>query len=147
MKVYSMLLEVCGPMAWKWAELIDNNQLSDLNASVNMHNVLNIIQHTVVLLENTDKMLSQLQYSKILVAVDTSLIKCRRKPQPESGEFLFGSEFTKYLIGEVETNILLVKVVSLSWCHHPYNNACQSTIGRTKSQFFQGGPARKWGPW
>ena len=38
----------------------------------------------------------------------------------------------------METNSSLVEVVSLSQCHHPYNNARQSTIGRTKNQFFQG---------
>ena len=61
----------------------------------------------------TNEMLSQLRCSKILAAVDTSLIKYGQKPQPESGEFLFGLEFTKYLRGEVETDSSLPEVVSL----------------------------------
>ena len=144
-KVKSTLLKVCGPMACIWAELIDNNQLSDADATVNVHDVLNIIQRTMVLLGNANEMLSQLRRSKILAAVDTSLVKYGQKPQPESGEFLFGSEFTKYLRGEVETDSSLAEVVSLSRRHHPYNNARQSTIGRTKNQFFSRGPCQKVG--
>ena len=137
-KVQSALLKVCGPMACMWAELIDNNLLSDADATVNVHDALNIIQYTIVLLGNANEMLYQLRRSKILAAVDTSLIKYGQKPQPESEEFLFGSEFTKYLRGEVETDSSLAEVVSLSRCHYPYNNACQATIGRTKNQFFEG---------
>ena len=114
MKVQSTLLKMCGPMACMRAELIENNLLSDPNTSVNKHDVLNTIQRTIVLLGNTNKMLSQLRCSKILAAVDTSLINYGQKSQPESGEFLFGSEFTKYLRGEVETNSSLAEVVSLS---------------------------------
>ena len=146
-KVQSALLKVCGPMACTWAELIDNNLLSDSNASMNVQNVLNIIQRTIVLLGNTNKMSSHLRCSKILAAVDTSLIKYGQKPQPKSREFLFGSEFTKYLRGEVETDSSPAEVVSLSQHRLPYNNVCQSTISRTKNQFFRGGPVRKWGPW
>ena len=57
-KVQSVLLKVCGTMACKWAELIDNNLLSDADATVNVHDVLNIIQRTIVLLGNANEMLS-----------------------------------------------------------------------------------------
>ena len=90
MKIQSVLLKVRGPIACMWAELIDNDLLSNPNASVNVHDVLNIIQHTIVLLGNINEMLSQLRRSKILAVVDTSLIKYGQKPQTESGEFLFG---------------------------------------------------------
>ena len=56
-------------MACMWAELIDNNLLSDPNASVNVHDILNIIQRAIVLLGTTNEMLSQLRHSKILTAV------------------------------------------------------------------------------
>ena len=137
-KVQSALLKVCGPMACMWAEMIDYNLLSVADVTVNVHDVLNIIQRTIVLLGNANEMLSQLRRSKILAAVDTSLVKYGQKPQPESGELLFGSEFTKYLRGEVETDSSLAEVVSLSRRHHPYNNARPSTIGRTKKVFSRG---------
>ena len=95
-------------------ELINNNLLSDADVSVNIHDVLNIIQCTIVLLGNANKILSQLRHSKLVAAVDTSLIKCGQNPQSESGKFLFGSEFTKYLKGELETDSSLAEVVSLS---------------------------------
>ena len=50
MNFQSALLKVCGPMACMWAKLIDNNLLSDPNATVNVHIVLNNIQCTIVLL-------------------------------------------------------------------------------------------------
>ena len=149
MKVQSALLKVCGPMACMWAELIDSNLLSDPNATVNVHDVLNVVQRTLVLLGNANELFSQYRRSKILAAVDTSLVKYAQKPRPESGEFLFGSGFTKYLKGEVETDSALAEVVSLSQRFHPYSNNTstrQSTIGRTKNQFFRGGLARKGGP-
>ena len=145
MKVQSALLKVCGPMVCMWAELIDNDLLSDPNATVN---VLNVVQHTIVLLERVNELFSQFRHSKILAAVDTSLVKYAQKPQPESGEFLFGSGFTKYLKDEVETDSSLAEVVSLSQHFHPYRNntpTCQSIIGGTKNQFFRGGLAKKWG--
>ena len=137
-KVQSALLKVCGPMACMWAELIDNDLLSSPDATVNVHDVLNVVQRTLVLLGNANELLSQLRRSKILAAVDTSLVKYGQKPQPESGEFLFGSGFTKYLKGEVESDSSLAEVVSLSQRYHPYSNSTifQSTIGKTKSQFF-----------
>ena len=61
-------------MACMWAELIANDLFSDPNTSVNVQDVLNIIQRTIVL-GNTNEMLSYLRRSKILAAVDTSLIK------------------------------------------------------------------------
>ena len=135
----SALLKVCGSMAYMWAELIDNGLLSDPNVTVNVHDVLNVVQHTIVLLGNANELFSQFRHSKILAAVDTSLVKYAQKPQPESGEFLFGLEFTKYLKDEVETDSSLAEVVSLSQHFHPYRNNTlthQSTIGRTKNQFF-----------
>ena len=98
-KVHSSLLKVCGPMACMRAEPIDSNLLNDADASVNVHDILNIMQRTIVLVGNANEILSQLRSSKILAAVDTSLIKYGQKPQPESGGFLFGSELTKYLRG------------------------------------------------
>ena len=66
------------------------------------------------------------------------------KPHLDRGKYLFGSGFTKYLKGEVETDSSLAEVVSLPKCYHPYNsNSHQSTIGRTKTQFFCGGPDRR----
>ena len=89
-------------------------------------------------LENTNKMLSQLRCSKLLVAVDTSLIKYRQKPQPESREFLFHSEFTKYLKGEVKTDSSLAKVVFLSRHHNPTTMHISLLLIGLRIKFFKG---------
>ena len=44
-KVQSALLKVCGPMAYMWAELIDNNLLSDADATVNVHDEFSILSN------------------------------------------------------------------------------------------------------
>ena len=127
-----------------WAELIDNSLLGNPDATVNVHNVLNVAQRMMALLGNANKMLSQFRRCKILAAVDPSLVQYGKKSQPDRGKFLFGSGFTKYLKREVETDSSLAEVVSLSKRYHPYNsNSHQSTIGRTKTQFFRGGPTRR----
>jgi len=100
---------------------------------------------SLVLLGNPNELLSQLRRTRILGAVDSNLVKYGQKPQPDSGEFIFGSGFTKYLKSEVETDSSLAEVVSLSKRFHPYNNRSSSspTIGRTKNQFFRRSPARR----
>ena len=42
MKVQSAILKVCGPMACMWVELIDNDLLSNSDATVNVHDVLSV---------------------------------------------------------------------------------------------------------
>ena len=69
LKVQSVLLKVCGPMVCMWAKLMDNNLLSDPDAKVNVYNVLNIIQRTMVLLDNATKIMPKLRSSKILAAI------------------------------------------------------------------------------
>jgi len=96
-KIQMVLLQVCGPMTCLWVELIDNDLLSSSEATVNVHNVLNIVQCSLVLLGNANKLVSQLWRSKILQLIDKSLEKYGWEPQCDSGEFLFGSEVTSYL--------------------------------------------------
>ena len=115
-------------MACLWAELIDNDLLSDPDASVNVHDVLNIFQRSLVLMDNANKLISQLRRTKILQSVDKSLERYGQESMSDSGEFLFGGDFTKHLKGKVETDTSLAQVVSMSQRYHPYNNSRQSTI-------------------
>ena len=71
---------------------------------------------------------------------------CSKAPTREWGVFVLYQD----LPYKVETDSLLAEVVSVSQCYHPYSSnvpAHQYTIDKTKSQFFQGGPARKCEPW
>ena len=145
-RIQTAMLRASGPMTCLWAEMIDNGLLGDPEATINVHDVLNIIQRSLVLLGNANEMISQLRRSRLLQLVDKSLQKYAQEPRPDSGECLFGVDFTKHLKGQVETDTSLAQVVSMSHRFHPYKNGRQPAITGTKQQFFRGGPARKWGP-
>jgi len=114
---------------------------------VNVHDVLDIVQHTLVLLGNTNELISQSRRSNILRCVDGSLEKYANEARPNSGEFLFGEGFCTQLkgkVGKVESDTTLAQVVSLSKRYHPYGerprDSRRPTLGRSK-QFFRKGPA------
>ena len=145
-KLQSAMLKICGPMTCLWSELIENDLLEDPNATVNVHDVLDIIQRSLVLLGNANELLSQLRRTNILQLVDKSLVKYGQDSPSQAGEFLFGPEFTKHLKDQVESDTSLAQVVSASQRYHPYSNTSRtSTISRSKQQFFRGGPAGNWG--
>jgi len=77
---------------------------------------------------------SQLRRSKLLATVYAYLAQ---KPQPESGEFLFGSGFTKYLKDEVEADFSLAEVDSLSQHYHPYSSNASICLSICISQQHQ----------
>ena len=79
-KIEAGLLRVCGPMTCLWAELINNSLLSNPNGTVNVYDVLNIIQCSLVLLGNTNEMISQFRRMRILQQVDKSLESMARSP-------------------------------------------------------------------
>jgi len=133
MKVQSALLKMCDPMTCMWAELIDNNQLRNLGTTLNIHDILNVVHHILVMLGNANELFSQLWCSKFLAAVDTSLIRSYMKVSSKAptGESL-QKKFTCYSTIIPTATIFLLTI--------------QSTICNTKNQFCRGGPARKWGP-
>ena len=137
-RIQTAMLRASGPMTCLWAEMIDNGLLGDPEATINVHDVLNIIQRSLVLLGNANEMISQLRRSRLLQLVDKSLQKYAQEPRPDSGECLFGVDFTKHLKGQVETDTSLAQVVSMSHRFHPYKNGRQPAITGTKQQFFEG---------
>lgn len=146
-RVQSALLKTSGPIACLWSELIENGMLEDPNASVNVLDVLDIMQRTIVLLGNANELLSQVRRSNLLQIADSALAKYGQDPQPEAGEFLFGPGFAAKLKDQVETDSSLTKIVrslpSRSHRFSPYvhKQRFSSTISRTRQQFFRGSPA------
>ena len=146
MKVQSAMLKVCGPMTCMWSDLIEQDLLDDPDATISVHDVLEIIQRSLVLLGNANELLSQMRRKNLLQLADKSLAKYGQDSPSQAGEFLFGPEFTKHLQDKVESDSSLAKVVSATQRYHPYNNTLRTTtISRSKQQFFRGGPAGKWG--
>ena len=134
-----------------WSDLLDNNLLADKLAVINVHDVLNIIQRTLVLMGTANELLSQARRCNILQRVDKTLEKYSKEPHSNSQEFLFGEEFCSQLKSKVESDTTLSQVISLLKRFQPYGeqsrDSCQTTLGHSKQQFFQRGPAGKVGFW
>ena len=140
--IQAALLRCTGPLSCLWAELIDNDLLKSEDAVINVHDVLNVLQCTLVLLGNANELVSQTRRCSILRAVDQDLEKYGKEPPSNNQEFLFGKEFCSQLKTQVESDKTLTQVVQLSHRYKPYDQrARQSTLGRSKKQFFRQSPA------
>ena len=64
-KLQAAMLKVCGPMTCMWSNPIEQNLLDDLNAMISFQDVLYIIQQSLILLGNSNELLSQ-QINKLL---------------------------------------------------------------------------------
>ena len=125
-------------MTCMWSNLIEQKLLDNPDATISVHDVLEVIQHSLVLLGNMNELLSQMRRKNILQVADKSLGRYGQDSPSHAGEFLFGPEFTKHLQDKVDSNALLAKVVSTSQRYHPYGNTSRAnTIGCSK-QFFRG---------
>ena len=132
-KLQSAMLKVCGPMMCMWSDLIEQNLIEDPDATISVHDVLEIIQRSLVLLGNTNEMLSQMRRTNLLKLADESLGKYAQDLPSQAGELLFGPEFAKHLQDKVEADVLLAKAVATSQRYHPYNNKSRTTtIGHSK---------------
>ena len=116
---------------------------------MNVHDVLNVIQRTLVLMGNANELLSQTRRCNILQCVDKSLERYGKEPRPDGHDFLFGEAFCSQLKSKVEADTTLAQVVSLSKRFHLYGersrDSRQTTLGRSRQQFFRKGPAGKVG--
>ena len=146
MKLQSVMLKVCGPMTCMWSDLIEQNLLENPDATISVHDMLEIIQRSLVLLGNANEMLSQMRRTNLLELADKALGKYAQDSPSQAGEFLFGPEFAKHLQDKIEADVSLAKVVATSQRYHLYNKKlCTTTIRRSKQQFFRGSPAENWG--
>ena len=149
--IQSALLFAAGPLTCLWSDLLDNNLLADEAAVISTQDVLNVVQRTLVLMGNANELISQARRCNILQCVDKDLEKYGKDPRPNTRECLFGEEFCSQLKSRVESDTTLSQVVSLSRRYHPYGersrepSSRQSTLGRSKQQFFRKGPAGKVG--
>ena len=145
--IQSALLRCTGPLTCLWSELIDNELLKSEDAVINVQDVMNVLQRTLVLLGNTNELISQARRCSILRACDQDLEKYGKEPPNNNKEFLFGKEFCSQLKSQVESDKTLTQVVQMSHCYKPYDpKARQSTLGHSKKQFFRQSPAGNTGP-
>ena len=74
-------------MACLWSELLDSGHLDDQNGMKNVHNVLDIIQHSLILLGNANELVSQLRKTNLLQAADKSLVRYGQEVPSQPGNF------------------------------------------------------------
>ena len=86
--IQSALLSAAGPLTCLWSDLLDNNLLADENATISAHDVLNVVQRTLVLMGNTNDLLSQTRQRQILHCVNKNLEKYGKDPRPNSQEYV-----------------------------------------------------------
>ena len=144
--IQSALLKCVGPLSCLWSELLDNNLLDEEEATINVHDVLEVVQRTLMLLGNANELVSQTRRCIILKCVDHNLEKYGKDPPTNNGDFLFGKEFCTQLKGKVESDKALTQVVNLSNCYQPYDKSCYTTLGHSKRQFFDKALLASWGP-
>ena len=132
--VQAALQSVAGPLMCLWSNLLDNNLLADKSVVINVHDVLNIIQQTLVLMGNTSELLLQAWRCNILQYINKTLEKYSKELCSNSQEFLLATS-------KVESDTTLSQVISLSKCFYPYGewsrDLCQTTLGCSKQQFFE----------
>ena len=82
------LLRSAGPLSCLWSELIDNNLVRDEESMINVHNILVVVQRTLVLLGNANELISQARRCNILRSVDQRLEKYGKKHPTNNQEHL-----------------------------------------------------------
>ena len=78
--IQAALLRSAGPLSCLWSELLDNDLLKEEDSMINVHDVLNVVQRTLVLLGNANEIISQARRCNILRAVDQDLEKYGKEP-------------------------------------------------------------------
>jgi len=71
--IQAALLRSAGPLSCLWSELLDKDLLKDEHSMINVHDVLNVVQRTLVFLGNANELISQARRCNILRAVDQGL--------------------------------------------------------------------------
>ena len=86
--IQSVLQQCTGPLLCLWSELINSGLLKRKDSVINVHDVLNVLQRTLVLLlRNANELVRR---CRILRVVDQGLEKYGKEPPNNSQEFLFG---------------------------------------------------------
>jgi len=118
---------------------------------INVHDVLVVVQRTLMLLGNDNELIFQARGCNILRSVGQGLEKYGKKHPTNNQEHLFGSEFCFKLKGQVESDKALSQP-----CHRWYN--CLTTISHmtrrlvrppwvaVRSSFFDKALPATWGP-
>ena len=112
-RILGSLLYAANALANLWANLIDQGLDGDQQAMIPITEVLDVLQRSLVRLENANNLLSERRREIALDAVHPSLKKYAKGGFTEAGSDLFGEKFKEELVQKVEADGALSKAVGI----------------------------------
>ena len=142
-QIQTALLNTTGPLCGLWSQLLEQGlrKESDL---VQAPVVLDMIQRTLLLLGSANSLISERRQAHILHAVDPKLTKYAKGEFPKVGKSLFGQNFVKEVVSQVEADTAICKASASA-------NKAQREVQKGKSPsplkptFFGGGRSSGYG--
>jgi hypothetical protein len=112
-RIQGSLLYAVNPLTNLWAELIKQGMADDPEALILVPEVLDIIQRSIVLIGNTNNLVSETRREVALDAIHSSLKKYAKGDFQDAGSDLFGEKFKDELVKKVEADTALSKAVRI----------------------------------
>ena len=112
-RIQGSLLYAANPLTNLWAELTEQGMADDPEALIPVPEVLDIIQRSLVLIGNTNNLVSETRREIALDAIHSSLKKYAKGNFKNAGSNLFGKKFKDELVKKVEADSALSKAVRI----------------------------------
>ena len=112
-RIQGGLLYAANPLAYLWANLMEQGLEGDSEAVIPVSEVLDVLQRTLVLLGNASNLLSERRREIALEAIHPSLKKYAKGDFTQAGTDLFGGKFKEELVQKVEADGALSKAVRI----------------------------------
>ena len=142
-QIQTALLNATGPLTGLWSQLLEQGvqKESDL---VQAPVVLDMIQRTLVFLGSANNLLSEKRRTNILHSMDPKLTKYAKGEFPQAGKQLFGQNFVKEVVSQVEADTAIFKASTIA---NKANRDSQKGKGPlpSKTKFFRGSRAGEYG--
>ena len=112
-QIQTALLNATGPLFGLWSE-IQKKGLEREGGLIQVPVVLETIQRTLVLLGNSNCLLSEKRHLGILKSVDPQLEKYAKGDFSDSGKHLFGNKFVKEIVSRVQADTAICKALAIT---------------------------------
>lgn len=112
-RIQSGLLYAANPLAYLWANLVEQGLEGDSEAVIPVSEVLDVLQRSLVLLGNACNLVSERRREIALEAIHPSLKKYAKGDFTRAGTDLFGGKFKEELVQKVEADGALSKAVRI----------------------------------
>ena len=112
-RILGSMLYAVNPLVNVWAGLIDQKLDDDPEALIPVSDVLEMIQRSIVLLGNTNNLISESRREAVLEKIQPTLRKYAKGDFSEAQNELFGMRFKENLVQKVEADTALSKAVRI----------------------------------